>query len=262
MSLLFQNTAPVLLNGNILNFTRKDIFDFGNGLKFNGVNHYIRVPNNISNQIDVNGDLSISFVIKKSRRNLIERILWKADSSGLTRTFDIAFNDNIFFFGIAYQNIRFNYITIDFTPFFDITANVVIIKRGLNANNWDIYVNGILQTKSVGINNLQSTDNETVNEALLIGTESANFLQGNLFDLKIKKVAFSLAEIQNLYQNKNSTTIQNFDFDLRLEEKTGLIANDSSANANHSILENYTLSQVSLGSNNHHIDQNGNSILS
>jgi hypothetical protein len=248
-----------------------DDFNVGNGVKFDGVSHYVTIPCPLNSTLDFdyNQDFSFSVIVKPNLTELLntsDRGINRIQGSDI-KGYDILFMQmipNVYTLGIILWGNGTKYIRFDDILSEDI-RHYVFVKETENANNWKIYKNGILLSTTM-MNN--QTINQTIksNKSININRQGSVVSKNIIYDLKGFNKALTQTEVTELYNTKGiripSTAQTNLVLDLRMEEKTGTNLADSSGNGNNGTMVNYTLSQVSLGSNNHHVDKNGDPILS
>jgi hypothetical protein len=241
------------------------VYSWGNGLKFNGVNNFIRTS--LIPSISSNGFKSGEFTV-----NVFVRFKNVSDSFVFHNYFNLSgstridlYMDRATFYPLVFELTRA--FTFPTPLLLDVVYSFTFVKNfGLGIDDFDVYMNGVICQKSVIFSN-NATDspyNASVSEINAIAGVN-QFYKNDIHDLKIFNKALDNSEIVEIFEKKGEvipvTAQSNCVLDLRFEEKTGFTASDSSGNGNNATLQNYTLSQVSLGVNNHHIDEEGNPIL-
>jgi hypothetical protein len=171
----------------------------GQGLKFNGSNNSINVPDATSLNFDGSKDFTISAWIKPTALDSSQRdVVSKGDNSNWGYDF-LTWTDNTFAFRI-----------IDTTPS---AAEIRVFTGALTANQWQhvvgvytantnlkIYLNGVLA-------NTTNTDSSvsirsSVGTSMSLGSfnNSSQFFRGELDEIRIYNRALSGAEVFELYK--------------------------------------------------------------
>lgn len=221
-------------------------------LKFLKVNsQYISIPHNTILDVGVTNNVSISawFAITSvSDVANVYGIITKRMPATLYNGFSLAYKDDGASFSIIYQVIdnNANRGRIDATVMYSLLNkginNVVLTRNGLNANNWNIYLNGSLLTKTVVDNALSSGSVVgTTAPAIINGFDNADY-KADAFSSRV--IVFNrLVTASEAYAMGTRSVISNktgIIGDWEFNHKNGKTVTDYSTNANHGSLLNYT----------------------
>ena len=242
-------------------------WDIGNGLKFDGVNDYVNIPNMPFDFTPLASSFTISSIIYYKTSTKDFEMFYKA-LLGTDREVEFRINANgSVLCNQSNENISPPKIcqriisTITLIP--ENFYNCIFVKVGSNANDWQLYLNGILSSKSVPYNdNVLSTH---ITTAKINFDGEADYSNSAIYDLKIFNKALTQSEVTELYLKQGqivpASAISSLQLDMRFNNKSGTIAKDQSTNGYNGTLVNYAAGTTDIGATNMWKDKYGASIL-
>jgi hypothetical protein len=236
---------------NILKRTLPTTPTIGNGLKFDGVNDYVE---NALFTLDYSTDWSFSIILKKLNVNSIYY-------------FSIGNNTDRIQFDGANMRLLF---TDNNTNLFSVNSGITLVVNELThitatKSNTEVkfYKNGALFSTIALINPVSN-----ICTKIAIGTDSSRLFCSNqkVWDFKFFDKTLTPSEVLTLFNTNNFLVPSNVRINYTFNQKNTPIligaVLDSSGNGFHGDLVNYaTPSDVTLGSTNSWVDENGNPIL-
>lgn len=270
-------------NGTLTNYTitetsigntNKWVYDYGSdpfdnkrktgvipqkGLRFDGVNDYVST----TLSIDISQNHSFSFWYKPTSRTANQRICnnyTNISTSGFVlspSTFPNGTNLG-FYFGLYSTTMGIDNCSIYTTNSIpNALMHVVVVKDTQVRANWKIYINGVeVGVTTYGTNNIASgvmTGGNIQIGAQLDPTPRFH-LNADLYDLKIFNKTLSQLEVSQLY-NKGAIP-SNCIADYRFDNRSGTILTDY-ISLNNGTLTNYTTQDVTVGSTNKWLYEDG-----
>ena len=221
----------------------------GNALNFDGVNDYV----SIGNVSDLNFERTDAFSIEasvKSTGNGFEMIYSKLINGGTYRGYELwSNNGNISVYIISTYPSNSIDINTSTAPLADGQWHHVAMSYSGNsdASGVNIYVDGVLQSKTVLFNNLSGSIQTTVPALLGTRASTGNFWDGTLDEVRVWNTERTQAEIQANMNNELSTATglvaaYHFNEGVTDGNNAGVItATDASGNGNDGTLINFAL---------------------
>ncbi|GAB3204314.1 gliding motility-associated-like protein [Pontibacter aydingkolensis] len=237
-------TKSYTLTANVNN-TPKPIAGYLNGLKFDGVNDYVEIPSQTSNQFDSNTEFTVSMWYKAN--SMAAAGLFNRPSGGGDMQLWFTAENGKFTFAIDKHGWGWRWLTSTDAYKVGEWVQVSIVRRNVSGQrNMEIYANGVL----VGSASLAYTSSAS-SAPIRIGTfmnVDGGFANGQIDNVSLWKKALTVEEIKTLGTstlNGNEASLAGY---WRFDETTGTIAYDATANANHGTLINMDLAAARVAS--------------
>ncbi|WP_188502561.1 HYR domain-containing protein, partial [Pontibacter amylolyticus] len=216
----------------------KPIAGYLNGLQFDGVNDYVEIPSQPSNQFNSETEFTVSLWFKANSMAIAG--LFNRPSGGGDMQFWLTAADGKFTYGIDKHGHGWTWIGTETAYKVGEWVQVTTVRRNVNGQRkMEIYADGVL----VGSGTVNYTSSAS-NAPIRIGTymnADGGFANGQIDNVSLWARALSAAEIKTL----GATTLNGNEAGLagywRFDETTGTIAYDATSNANHGTLKNMDL---------------------
>lgn len=254
-------------NNKILKQNYKPLLTIGKGLKFDGVNDYVSLPN-MALSTNYTDSFSIYMIasITSFTQNKLLFITTNQTSDTKGVYFQILSGGSKFILTFFTNGGR----GISYECTFNFNQNVVYHLCASFSNGFcDMYINGVSYSFSKvafgGYSPTDDTTSTTIYSVFARAVFYTNYTAGKCYDLKIFNKALTQDEVIKLYNSNNNlipnTAYPNLVANYNFNHKQGTSLIDSSENSLNGTLINFTVSDTTLGVNNKWVDENGNSIL-
>ncbi|MBJ6119300.1 HYR domain-containing protein, partial [Pontibacter sp. BT310] len=216
-----------------------------NGLQFDGVNDYVEIPSQASNQFSSETETTVSMWYKAN--SMAEAGLFNRPSGGGDMQYWLAAANGKFTFGIDKHGYGWTWVGTTDAYKVGEWVHVAAVRRNVNGQRkMEIYANGVL----VGSGTLYWSSSAS-SSPIRIGTlmnVDGGFANGQIDNVSLWKKALTVEEIKTLGANTlngNETDLAGY---WRFDETTGTIAYDATANVNHGTLKNMDLATARVTS--------------
>jgi hypothetical protein len=219
------------------------------GLKFDGLLHHVNVPYN--SYFDPCESIKpFTIFIDFYQTGGLKLIHTQLPSTDTYKGFYINIYPSSVIFG---HNILTTSCTVSYSPLHNTRRKLAIVADTANMQ-WHCYIDGDLQGSfAYDFISPQATGSWQIGG--YFRDQILQQFKGVIFSVQYFNRALPLGEVQTLTNGGNVTSGKLFEY--KLDENEGFVAKDSVNNVN-ATLQNYTLTQVSLGSQNHWVDENRN----
>ncbi|WP_162426644.1 glycine-rich protein [Pontibacter pudoricolor] len=223
----------------------KPIAGYRNALQFDGVNDYVEIPSQASNQFDSETEFTVSLWFKAN--SMATAGLFNRPAGGGDMQYWLTAGDGKFTYGIDKLGWGWTWIGTEDAYKVGEWVQVTTVRRNVSGQRkMEIYANGVL----VGSGTVNYTSSAS-SAPIRIGTymnADGGFANGQIDNVSLWKKALTVEEIKTL----GATTLNGNEAGLagywRFDETTGTIAYDATANANHGTLNNMDLAAARLAS--------------
>lgn len=192
---------------------REKKYILGSGLHFDGANDYIKIPNAPAIQFNFANSFSFVYWIKF---NAVGFQIIQEFSNAMYSITLMLNNATLNYYKMQGNQYVLDWISGNTTITPNVLYQIVIINKGTGANNMEIYLNAVKETKTTQFNdNITGTTNSDMN----IGGRTTVFnITSNIYDFKIFNKALSQEEITKLYNFKiPKTAKENITLDINFE---------------------------------------------
>ncbi|WP_170114091.1 Ig-like domain-containing protein [Pontibacter mucosus] len=217
-----------------------------NALQFDGVNDYVEIPSQPSNQFDSETEFTVSLWFKAnsmSRAGLFSR----PSGGGGDMQFWLSAENGTFTYGIDKHGTGWTWLGTGTAYKLGEWVQVTTVRRNVGGERrMEIYANGVL-IGSDRVNHASSASNASIRIGTVINADES-FANGQIDNVSLWKKALTAAEIKTL----GATTLNGNEAGLaaywRFDETSGTIAYDATANANYGTLRNMDLATARVRS--------------
>ncbi|WP_242929066.1 LamG-like jellyroll fold domain-containing protein [Pontibacter vulgaris] len=214
---------------------------YRNGLQFDGVNDYVEIPSQASNQFNSETEFTVSLWFKAN--SMAEAGLFNRPSGGGDMQYWLTAGNGRFTYGIDKHGYGWTWVGTTDAYKVGEWVHVTAVRRNVSGQRkMEIYANGVL----VGSGTVNYTSSAS-SAPIRIGTYmnvDGGFANGQIDNVSLWKKALTVAEIKSL----GATTLNGNEAGLagywRFDETTGTIAYDATANVNHGTLKNMDLASA------------------
>ncbi|WP_175491109.1 Ig-like domain-containing protein [Pontibacter chinhatensis] len=217
-----------------------------NALQFDGVNDYVEIPSQPSNQFNSETEFTVSLWFKAnsmSRAGLFSR----PSGGGGDMQFWLSAENGTFTYGIDKHGTGWTWLGTGTAYKLGEWVQVTTVRRNVGGERrMEIYANGVL-IGSDRVNHASSASNASIRIGTVINADGG-FANGQIDNVSLWKKALTAAEIKTL----GATTLNGNEAGLagywRFDETSGNIAYDATSNANHGTLRNMDLANARVRS--------------
>lgn len=216
-----------------------------NALQFDGVNDYVEIPSQPSNQFSSETEFTVSLWFKSNSMNRAG--LFNRPSGGGDMQFWLTAENGIFIYGIDKHGTGWTWLSTPTAYKLGEWVQVTAVRRNVNGERrMEIYANGVL-VGSDRVNFTSSASSAPIRIGTVINADGG-FANGQIDNVSLWKKALTAAEIKSL----GATTLNGNEAGLagywRFDETLGATAYDATANANHGTLRNMDLATARVAS--------------
>ncbi|MBF8964112.1 HYR domain-containing protein [Pontibacter sp. FD36] len=223
----------------------KPIAGYLNGLQFDGVNDYVEIPSQPSNQFNSETEFTVSLWFKAN--SMAVAGLFNRPSGGGDMQFWLTAADGKFTYGIDKHGYGWTWVGTPEAYKVGEWVQVTTVRRNVNGQRkMEIYADGVL-VGSGTVNFNSSASNAPIRIGTYMGADGG-FANGQIDNVSLWKKALTVEEIKTL----GATTLNGKEAGLagywRFDETTGTIAYDATSHANHGTLKNMDLATARVAS--------------
>ncbi|WP_159439859.1 Ig-like domain-containing protein [Pontibacter lucknowensis] len=216
-----------------------------NALQFDGVNDYVEIPSQPSNQFDSETEFTVSLWFKANSMNRAG--LFSRPSGGGDMQFWLSAENGTFTHGIDKHGTGWTWLSTGTAYKLGEWVQVTTVRRNVGGERrMEIYANGVL-IGSDRVNYTSSASNASIRIGTVINADES-FANGQIDNVSLWKKALTAEEIKTL----GATTLSGNEAGLagywRFDETSGTTAYDATANANHGTLRNMDLATARVRS--------------
>ncbi|SIT93566.1 gliding motility-associated C-terminal domain-containing protein [Pontibacter indicus] len=216
-----------------------------NALQFDGVNDYVEIPSQPSNQFSSETEFTVSLWFKANSMNRAG--LFNRPSGGGDMQFWLTAENGIFIYGIDKHGTGWTWLGTGTAYKLGEWVQVTTVRRNVNGERrMEIYANGVL-VGSDRVNFTSSASSAPIRIGTVINADGG-FANGQIDNVSFWQKALTAQEIKTL----GATTLNGNEAGLagywRFDETSGTIAYDATANANHGTLKNMDLATARVAS--------------
>ncbi|NEM99038.1 glycine-rich protein, partial [Pontibacter burrus] len=211
-----------------------------NGLHFDGVNDYVEIPSQASNQFDSETEFTVSLWFKANSM-AAAGLFNRPSGGGGDMQFWLTAENGVFTYGIDKHGYGWTWIATEKAYEVGEWVHVTTVRRNVSGQRrMEIYANGKL-VGSGTVNYTSSASGAPIRIGTFMNVDGA-FADGQIDNVSLWKKALTVEEIKSLAVttlNGNEAGLAGF---WRFNETSGTIAYDATPNANHGIIKDMGLS--------------------
>ncbi|WP_180336414.1 Ig-like domain-containing protein [Pontibacter ramchanderi] len=216
-----------------------------NALQFDGVNDYVEISSQPSNQFDSETEFTVSLWFKAN--SMSRAGLFSRPSGGGDMQFWLSAENGTFTYGIDKHGTGWTWLSTGTAYKLGEWVQVTTVRRNVGGERrMEIYANGVL-IGSDRVNYTSSASNASIRIGTVINADES-FANGQIDNVSLWKKALTAEEIKTL----GATTLNGNEAGLagywRFDETSGTTAYDATANANHGTLRNMDLATARVRS--------------